>query len=271
MTERKTLDKVTLRKSFLCWLFFLQTNYNFERLQSLGICHSMIPVLTRLYQKKEDLVAALKRHLTFFNTEPTWGSMIPGLCAALEEERANDQPISDEMINSLKTALMGPLAGIGDTITQGLMKTVFLAIGIDLAIKGNAMGPVIFFLLMSGYAIGVSWFMFYTGYRLGKNAIQQMLQSNILDRVTSALSVLGLMVTGALAAGRVSLQTPVKFTIGKTAVALQPILNQIMPGLLGLAFLLIVWQWLRKGVSPVRVIGYIFAIGFACSLLKILA
>lgn len=270
MAERKSLDRATLRKSFLCWLFFLQVNYNFERLQSLGFCHAMIPVLAKLYQKKEDLVAALKRHLAFFNTEPTWGSMIPGLCAALEEEKANDQPISDEMINALKTSLMGPLAGIGDTITQGLMKTIFLAIGIDLAVKGNSMGPVIFFLLMSGYAIGVSWFMYYTGYRLGRNAIQQMLQSNILDQVTSALSIVGLMVTGALAAGRVNPQTLVKFTIGKTTVAMQPILNQIMPGLLGLSFLLLVWQWLRKGTSPVRVIGYIFAIGFACSLLKIL-
>lgn len=91
---------------------------------SLGFCHAMVPILKRLYPDKEDLAAGLTRHMAFFNTENQWGALIPGMIASIEEERANGMDYSDEVINGLKIGLMGPLAGVGDTITQGLVKTI---------------------------------------------------------------------------------------------------------------------------------------------------
>jgi PTS system mannose-specific IID component len=61
------------------------------------------------------------------------GGVIHGAVIAMEEQRANGADIDDDAINSVKTGLMGPLAGIGDTISQGTVTPILLAIGIGLA------------------------------------------------------------------------------------------------------------------------------------------
>ncbi len=82
----------TLNKKDLFWIFvrsnFLLGSFNFERMQAMGFCVSLIPALKKLYQGDE-LKAALKRHLEFFNTQPFLGAAIMGIIAAMEEKRAN--------------------------------------------------------------------------------------------------------------------------------------------------------------------------------------
>ncbi|HHW02548.1 MAG TPA: PTS system mannose/fructose/sorbose family transporter subunit IID [Thermoanaerobacterales bacterium] len=269
--QRKSLGKKELIKSWLIWTMFAQTTYNFERLQALGFCHSMIPILTRLYEKKEDLASGLKRHLAFFNTESNWGSMIPGIVAAMEEERANGAEINDDMINSTKTALMGPLAGIGDSITQGLVKVILLSLGVDLAVKGNVLGPILFFTIFSVYTLGLSYIMYMSGYRIGKNAVIKLLETNILERATNGLGAIGMMVVGALASTMIKINVPLVFKIGGSSIKVQDIFNQIMPNLLPLALLFLAFYWLKKGKSPLWTLCMMFIIGFVCSYLKILA
>ena len=60
---------------------------------------------------------------------------------------------------------MGPLAGIGDTVTQSLVKTVLLGIACDLALNGNILGPILFVVLMSVYTLGFRHFVYFTGYK----------------------------------------------------------------------------------------------------------
>lgn len=38
----------------------------------------------------------------------------------MEEQKANGADISGEDINALRTGLMGPMAGIGDTVSQAV-------------------------------------------------------------------------------------------------------------------------------------------------------
>lgn len=47
-----------------------QASFNYERMHALGMCFDMVPAIKRLYDTKEEQVAALKRHLTFFNVTP---------------------------------------------------------------------------------------------------------------------------------------------------------------------------------------------------------
>jgi len=268
--ERKQLTKGDLTKSFLCWSAFAQTCYNYERLQALGFCHAMVPILKRLYKTQEQMAAALKRHLVFFNTEVNWGSIVPGVVAALEEERANNpESVTDEMINGVKTGLMGPLAGVGDTVTQGLVKTILLAIGVDFASKGSAFGPVIFLVLMTAYALAVGYLMYMQGYKLGKQAIPELLKGGLVQRVTEGLNALGMVVVGALIATRVPVKTPITIVVGKTTVALQALLNQILPGMLGLALVFAAWSALRKAVT--RVLAALCVLGIVAGLLGILS
>ena len=98
------------------WQIMAEVPNSFARLQSLSFCAAFIPILKKLYgHDPEELSAALTRHLTFFNTEGVWGSVVHGIVMAMEEQRALGAPVPTEAINGIKAGLMGPFAGIGDT------------------------------------------------------------------------------------------------------------------------------------------------------------
>lgn len=250
----KLLSKNDVFQSFLRWLFFSHACYNWERMQGVGFAHSMTPIVKKLYKTKEDISAALKRHLVFFNTQPDIGGVVHGITIAMEEERALGADISDEAINSVKTSLMGPMAGIGDTIQQGIVIPIALAIGMSLALQGNFLGPIVFAILVAAFVWGVGWWVFQQGYLQGRNAVTNILKGGALNRVITAAQVLGNFVLGALTVSFVSLSTKIKFTIGGTTFDLQSVLDGLMPKMLPLLLVLLIW-WLleRKKVSPTRI------------------
>lgn len=268
--RRVRLTKADLKKSWFTWICFGQICYNYERMMGLGFTHSMIPIFKRLYgNDKEKLSQGLSQHLTFFNTENTWGSSIVGITASLEESKANGEEVSDEVISNFKTALMGPLAGIGDSITQALVKVILLAIAIDFAVQGSPVGVVLFVVLFSLYAAAVSYFMFFSGYRLGRNSVLKLLKGNVVKYVTEALGAVGMMVLGALIANNIRLTTPLSFTIGEVTTQVQPMLNSIMPNLLNLLLFAGIYYMLKKGLTPNKIIIFVFAAATIFSLLKI--
>jgi PTS system mannose-specific IID component len=250
----KLLSKNDLFQSFLRWLFFSHACYNWERMQGVGFAHSMTPVIKKLYKTKEDISAALKRHLVFFNTQPDIGGVVHGITIAMEEERALGADISDEAINSVKTSLMGPMAGIGDTIQQGIVIPIALAIGMSLALQGNFLGPIIFAVLVAAFVWGVGWWLYQQGYLQGRNAVTNILKGGALNRVITAAQVLGNFVLGALTVSFVSLSTKLAFTIGGTTFNLQSVLDGLMPKILPLLLVLLIW-WLleKKKVSPTKI------------------
>lgn len=240
------LTRADVFKSWLLWLFFSHSNYNWERMQGTGFAHSMTPIIRKLYKTKEDISAALTRHLVFFNTQPDIGGVIHGITIAMEEERAMGAEISDDAINAVKTGLMGPMAGIGDTIQQGIVIPISLAIGMSLALQGNFFGPILFAILVAAFVWGVGWMIWYYGYQQGKAAVTNILQSGLLNRVITGAGVLGNFIMGALAVKFVKLSTPIKFSIGGTTFELQSVLDSLLPNLLPLLLVLLVWWLLEK-------------------------
>jgi PTS system mannose-specific IID component len=263
--NRERITRGDLMRSWLYWLFFIQSGYNYERLQATGFAQTMTPVIRRLYHTPEDIKAALKRHLVFFNTEPQWGAVIPGVVIAMEEERANGAvDIDDDAINSVKTGLMGPLAGIGDTLDQGTITPILLALGIGIAgvtvtggkavlgATGNPLGPILYIILISMIIVGVSYVMFMQGYYRGRTFVTDVLRSGLMDKIVVGATVLGNIVLGALAAQFVTLYLAPTITVTGTSINLQTgILDKIMPGLLPLAVVLMCWYLLRRRVSPI--------------------
>ncbi|MCR4407488.1 MAG: PTS system mannose/fructose/sorbose family transporter subunit IID [Anaerolineae bacterium] len=240
------LSKADVFKAWLLWLFFSHANYNWERMQGTGFAHSMTPIIRKLYKTPEDIRAALTRHLVFFNTQPDIGGVVHGVIIAMEEERAMGADISDDAINAVKTGLMGPMAGIGDTIQQGVVIPLSLAIGMDLALRGSFLGPVLFALLVAAFVWGVGWTVWYSGYRQGKAVVTNILQSGVLQRVMTGAGVLGNFVLGVLAVKFVKLSTPIKFVIGGTTFELQSVLDSLLPNLLPLLLVLVIWWLLEK-------------------------
>lgn len=270
--KKVSLSRSDLLKSWFIWNSFSNSCYNYERLMGLGFCHSMIPVLKKLYKNdKEKLTDGLTRHMAFYNTENSFGSMIGGITASLEEEKANGMEIEGEAISNIKTALMGPLAGIGDAVTQSMIKVVLLSICIDLAIKGLAIGPILFVLLFSAYAVGVSYFTYFSGYKLGKNAVTNLLSNNLVKVISEGFGAVGMMVLGGLVVSRIPISTPLAIIWGSSKpTPVQPILDSILPGLLPLSLFLGVYFLLKKGLSPTKTMIVIAAAAAVFSVLKIL-
>jgi PTS system mannose-specific IID component len=266
----KKLTKKDIVKSMLIWQFFSHANYNYERMQATAFAHCMAPIIRKLYDKKEDVVAALKRHLVFFNTEPDLGGLIHGITIAMEEEKANGAPITDEAINSIKTGLMGPIAGVGDTLIQGALIPILLALGISFGIQGNVFGPIMFAVTLTACLVGITYSCWMQGYSLGKSAVEKFLANGIVKDVIAAAGVLGCTVIGALAGKFITLTTPAAVVIGKTVVKIQPdLLDKIMPGLLPLGLTFAVLWLLNKGKSPIRIMVYLMIFGAIGSFIKI--
>lgn len=268
----KTLSQKTLKKSWLNWITFGQQCYNYEIMQGLGFTTSMIPVIDELYpDDAEARKEALNRHLTYYNTENNWGAVIAGIVASMEEEKANGANITDGSINSIKAALSGPLAGIGDTVTQSLVKTCLLGICCDMALKGSVVGPILFFVAMSCYTLGLSRYVYYLGYNSGKSSVTKLLAGGKVAAVTEALGALGLMVVGSMIASNVNVTTPITLKLGQTAVGLQGLLNSICPKLLSIVTVFICYRLVNKGVKPIKIVGILFAVGLVAGFLGILA
>lgn len=300
--------KITLTKKdrISVWLRsnFIQGSWNYERMQNGGWAYSMIPALKKLYTTKEDRAAALKRHLEFFNTHPYLASPILGVTLALEEERANGAPIDDVTIQGVKVGMMGPLAGIGDPVFWFTVKPIIGALAATMAISGNILGPILYFVLWNLIRLGFMWYTQEFGYKAGSRISEDM-SGNLLQNVTKGASILGMFILGALVNRWVSVKfTPVistsplakgayiewdKLPKGAAGVkqaleqqaaglslnsdkvtTLQDNLDQLIPGLAGLLLTLLCMWLLKKNVSPIVIILGLFVVGIGLHLLHIM-
>lgn len=262
-------------RSWVLWTFFSHANYNYERLQATAFAHAMTPIIRKLYHTPEEISAALKRHLVFFNTEPNVGGVIHGAVIAMEEQRANGAAIDDDAINSVKSGLMGPLAGIGDTISQGTVTPLLLALGIGIAgvsaapgttpdlanLTGNPLGAIVFIVLETAIILAIAYTAYMQGWVRGREFVTDTLRSGALDRLIVGASVLGNLVLGALAATFVAVFIAPTLTVGAQSLNIQTdIIDKIMPGLLPLALVLLTWWLLKRGMNPIRLLVVYLAI-----------
>lgn len=276
---------------------YLQGSWNYERMQNGGWAFSMIPAIKKLYPKKEDQIAALKRHLEFYNTHPYVSAPVIGVTLALEEGRANGEPIDDVAIQGVKVGMMGPLAGVGDPVFWFTVRPILGALGASLALGGSILGPILFFVLWNAIRLAFLWYTQEFGYKAGAS-ISSDLSGGMLGKVTEGASILGMFIIGALVERWVSISfTPIVSTIPQQAGAyidwssipagadgihkalslyaqlgptgleqmkvttLQQNLDSLIPGLAAVGLTLLCCYLLKKKVSPIVIILALFAVG----------
>lgn len=274
---------------------FLQGSWNYERMQNGGWVYSMIPAIKKLYTTQEDRSAALKRHLEFFNTHPYLASPVLGVTLALEEERANGAAVDDVAIQGVKVGMMGPLAGVGDPVFWFTVRPMLGALGASLALSGNIIGPILFFLLWNIIRWGFMWYTQEFGYRTGSK-ITDNLSGGLLQKITKGASILGMFVLAALVQRWVSIKfqpvvARVKLDNGafidwdtlpagaqgikdaltqlqnglalsqEKVTTLQNNLDQLIPGLVPLLLTFLCMWLLRKKISPILIILGLFIVG----------
>lgn len=266
--QKKTVWSVFWRSM---WLMFC-TSYTKQQGTTFG--WTMIPYLEEIYGKETDeFYEAMSRHQDFFNTTPGMSPFIFSLVISMEQERkaALDagKGFDDASIESIKVALMGPFAGIGDSVYSGALRIIATGIALGFAQAGSWLGPILFALLYNIPNVLIRYFGASYGMRLGSTYVAKALESGALKAFTKGFSVLGLIMTGAMTAQYVSFKTTFVADFGGTAFRLQNVLDQIMPGLLPLGITMASFFYLRKKNNPVRVLLVMFALSVVLTVLKI--
>lgn len=271
--EAVKLTNRDLRSVYNKWYFTTELSNSYDRLQGLAFCNALSKPLKKLYNKDDkEYKEALMRHMEFYNSEGTAGCLIHGIALSMEEQNANGTPVPRQVITGIKTGLMGPIAGIGDTIIWGTMKPIILALGCTFALQGNVIGAVIPFLFpLVGYILG--WVFMKFGYRLGKDAVMKLMQSGMINTIITGASILGLFMMGALSSSYVKVTTPLKFVMKNAEpIVIQDILDQLLKGMLPLACIFgIYWYFTHKGANYNKVIFGVLILSMIASFLGILA
>ena len=239
--SKSTLNKVLLRTQGC------QFAHNYERMQSLSLTYCFAPVLEELYKDapKEERVNAMKRHLEYFNTHPLAIPFILGITAALEESTDEDQK---DTVVGIKTSLMGPFAGLGDSLLNLTWFPIAGSIGASMCVdNGSIVGPLVMFLLINLLYWPLKYFGLHKGYEMGMELVEKA-GVQVFDRLGNLANVLGVMVTGGLVATTVKLKLAVQFAFGEgDPLVLQDQLDKVLPFALPVLLTFICYHLLKKG------------------------
>ncbi|MCX8600893.1 MULTISPECIES: PTS system mannose/fructose/sorbose family transporter subunit IID [unclassified Gilliamella] len=261
INNQSRLTKNELRQIWYRWGFTHLSSMSYEKLQAHAWAFSYIPFAEKYYKDDPEAKRRLYiRHSMFYNTEPQTGQIINGIVASMEEEIALGKNVPEELPVNIKATLMGPLAGIGDSLIQGIIVPILLSIAMGMAANGNPIGPLFYILAYGILGPLISYLSFFYGYKLGVNAIDNIIGDNV-KRITDAFNILGIMVVGGLAAGNIVLNSTLEIPMGESMRSLQSVLDDIFPKILPLSMVLIAW-WLvsAKQLSATKVILILTAI-----------
>lgn len=232
----------------------LEASWNFERQQHMGFAFAMMPALEKIYGNNEaGKKEAAQRHLEFFNTAPPLSTFIMGIVVSMEEENAkNPENFDTATITSIKTALMGPLAGIGDSLFWGTLLVIGIGVGASFSKEGNILGPILFLLIFNVPNFLLRYFGVMQGYKFGTKLLENIESSGVMKTLTHAASILGLMVIGGMSGSMVSIQVAGSIGQGEEATKIQSIIDGILPNMLSLLCVLLVYWMLKKGFKTDR-------------------
>lgn len=262
----KKLSKKALSKSFHNWYYGHLTCFSQEHMQTFGYLCAMLPLVEELYDNEDDKAKAMDTYTAFFNTEPQLGSVIVGITAGLEEARANKQEdVDEETINSLRAGLMGPIAGIGDSLVVGTVIPILLGIAMGMSTGGSPLGAIFYIIVWNLFAYFGMRFMYFKGYQLGGKAVNFLIGAQG-EALRDAITTLGGVVIGAVSATWVSVTTSLQLVnqdTGEAYLVLQDKLDAVFPGLLTTVFIFFCWFLMsKKKMSPIKVMLLLVAIAF---------
>ncbi len=248
------LTKADINK--MAWRsLLLQASFNYERMQASGWLYGLLPALKKIHTNKADLSKAMQGHMGFFNTHPFLVTFVMGIVLAMERSKQNINSIQ-----STKIAVGAPMGGIGDAMFWLTLLPICGGIGADLALQGSIMGAVFFIVLFNAVHFGLRFGLAHYAYRMGVAAIP-VIKANT-KKVGHAASMVGMTVIGALVATYVRLSTTAEINAGDAVVKLQAdVIDKLMPAFLPLVYTLAMYALVKRGWSPLKLIGITVTLG----------
>lgn len=264
----KKLSKKALSKSFHNWYYGHLTCFSQEHMQTFGYLCAMLPLVEELYQDEDEKAKAMNTYTAFFNTEPQLGTVVVGITAGLEEARANGEEVDEETINGLRAGLMGPVAGIGDSLIVGTVIPILLGIAMGMSTGGSPLGAIFYIIVWNLFAYFGMKFMYFKGYELGGKAVDFLIGPQG-EALRESVTMLGGIVIGAVSATWVSVKTSLQLLndAGEPYLVLQDKLNEVFPGLLTAIFIIVCWFLMaKKRMSPIKVMLLLVVVAFVGAL-----
>ena len=264
----KTAKRSDFKKYFqFMWRSLnIQASWNYERQMNMGFLYGIAPTLDELYPDENDpeqlahKKEAYEREMAFYNCTPQTSAFTLCLAASMEEQNANSEEgeFQTESISMIKTSLMGPFAGIGDSFFQGTIRIITFGIGLSFAQQGSILGPILAVLLFAIPSLLFAYNATFFGYRSGNKYLAKLYQEGLMDRVMHFASIVGLAVVGGMVASMVSITTPLTFSTGGTNLVIQDMLDSIIPKMLPFVFTLGIYNLVQKKVNTnVLLIGIV--------------
>ncbi len=273
MTGSNKLTKSDYTKTALR-AYYLQNGFNYSNYQGLGYANVLYPALKKYYgDDKKALCQSLEDNCEFYNTNPHFLPFITSMHLVMLD---NQRPA--EETRNIKMALMGPLAGIGDSLSQFCLAPLFSTIAASLAADGLVMGPIFFFVALNLVLLGIKLGTGLYGYKLGTSFIDKL--SEQMAIVSRIANIIGVTVIAGLAATSVKMMVPIQFAAGEIDatdaaqkfVTIQGMLDKIAPALLPALFTLLVFHLIKnKKWTTYKLVILTVIIGIVGSWLGILA
>lgn len=136
MSKGKVLTKKDCRAAAKRWLIGIST-FNYETQLAPSYAFAVYPLLRKMYPDDEDFKASLLNAMRYYNTMPWISPFVMGAALGIEDDGGVE---SLEAVNNFKVGIMGPLAGIGDTIGWAMIPTIFGSIAASMGMQGNPLG-----------------------------------------------------------------------------------------------------------------------------------
>lgn len=266
MSDEKILAKKDVTNSLVRMWLHGQDGWNYEKMQGLGYAYSVLPILKKIYKDDEEgLYLAVKNHMQFFSGGFYTMPLILGSTIAIEER---EKRAGQETVAAVKTGLMGPLAGVHDALFQTTFKTVFGSIAANMALQCSTVGIWLWIAANIGKLL-IAFKFLDIGYRQGVKLVTAM--GTQLKRITECAQMLGLTMVGALIPSVVKAQIPFVFQSGETEMAVQGILDKVMPSLLpALIVAVIYWLLGKKKFNTIKAVFALVVFSVVCSFFGIL-
>lgn len=263
--EKKDYVKTSMRA------YFLQNGFNYGNYQGLGYANMLYPALRKMYKDDDDkLQETLQENVEFFNTNLHFVPFITSLHLIMLE---NGTPSKE--IRNIKMALMGPLAGIGDSLVQFCLAPLLGTIGASLASDGFVMGPLIYFLGMNIILFLVKYLTGVWGWKLGTSIIDKL--SSMMEQISNVASMIGVTVIAGLAVSFVKIKTPLQYaTVMPTGeekiVAIQAMFDAVAPNLLPVLYTALMYYLIKvKKWTTYKLVIFTIMIGVLLSVIGLIA
>lgn len=212
-----------------------------------GFAYALMPFINKFYKDKKDRAAALERETQYFSTTIPFASFVMGIAASMEKENSENPDFDATSINAIKTGLMGPLAGIGDSLFWGVWRVVCAGIAITLAKQGSFLAPILFLLMFNIPNYLCRYYGGILGYSLGSKYITKIYKNGLIEVLTKAASILGLIMVGAMTVSMVIFKTKINLTMGgKEILNLQSVLDTIFKNIIPVLITLGCFRLLRN-------------------------